>query len=102
MGPSCTRVDQLQHFKYCMFDLLVLKSFYMVCRQSRVDISENILNPITAQVLSRLPKYSHPHSASHSPVPHKRMGAKSQIPESLSISYINEREINREYHNRYF
>lgn len=99
MGPSCTRVDQLQHFKYCMFDLLVLISLYMVCHQSRVDISENILNPITAQVLSSVPKYSHPHSASHSPVPHQRMGVKSRIPKSLSISYINERETNREYHN---
>ena len=71
----------------------------MVCHQSRVDISENILNPITAQVLSSVPKYSHPHSTLHSPVPHQRMGVKSRIPKSLSISYIIERETNREYHN---
>ena len=44
MCPSCTRVDQTPH------DLLVLKSLRMVCRQSPVDMSVNILNPIPTQV----------------------------------------------------
>ena len=45
--------------KYCIFDLLALKSLRMICRQSRVDICANILNPgplqpkITTQVHQR-------------------------------------------------
>ena len=37
---------------------------------------------------SKVPKYRHPHSASHLAVWHKRVGAKSQIPKSLSISHM--------------
>ena len=56
----------------------------MICRQSRIDMSINMLNPITTQIH---PKYSYPHSASYSAVSQKRLGAKSQIPKSLSISH---------------
>ena len=41
-----------------------------------------MLNPITTQIYP-----SYPHSASYSAVSQKRLGAKSQIPKSLSISY---------------
>ena len=37
---------------------------------------------------SKVPKYRHPHSASHLAVSHKRVGAKSQIPKGLSISHM--------------
>ena len=50
MGPSCTRVNQVHISKYCIFNLLVLKSLQMICHQSQVDMSVNILNPITSQV----------------------------------------------------
>ena len=90
MGQSCTRAAQVSHFKYCIFDLLVLKSLRMICRQSRGDMSVDILNPITTQVYQKyLPqKYSHPHKASYSVVSRKRIGAKSLILKSLSIWHM--------------
>ena len=57
----------------------------MIC-QSQVDMSVNILNPITTQVHQKYQNIRNPHSASYLAVSHKRMGAKSQIPKSLSIS----------------
>lgn len=58
----------------------------MICRESRIDMSINMLNPITTQIH---PKYSYPHSASYSAVSQKRLGAKSQIPKSMSISLMS-------------
>lgn len=58
----------------------------MICRQSRIDMSINMLNPITTQIH---PKYSYPHSASYSAVSQKRLGAKLQIPKSMSISHMS-------------
>ena len=58
----------------------------MICRESRIDMSINMLNPITTQIH---PKYSYPHSASYSAVSQKRLGAKLQIPKSMSISHMS-------------
>ena len=76
----------------------------MICRQSRVDMLVNILNPIT-----KVPNYSFPKRASYSAVSHKRVGAKSQIPKILSILHMlklgelqkKERETEG-YHNQEF
>ena len=83
MDPCCTRVDQIPHYKVLyIFDLLVLKSFRMICSQSRVDMSINILNTVTTPGPSKVPEYSHHHRASYTAVLHERGGAKSQLPES--------------------
>ena len=44
--------------------------------------SNNNLSPL------KIPKYSHPRSDSYSTVSEKRVGAKSQIPKSLSILHL--------------
>ena len=88
MGPSCTRVNQIPHFKilYIQFigfkiptdDLSSISSRYV----SKYSQSNYIPGP------SKVPKHSHPKSTSYSAVSHKTVGANLQIPKSLSISFM--------------
>ena len=88
MGPSCTRVDQIPHFKilYIRFIGFKIPSDDLSSISSRYvsKYSQSNYNPGP----SKVPKYSHSKSASYSAVSHKRVGAKSQIPKFLSISHI--------------
>ena len=86
MGPSCTRVDQIPHFKILYIPYIGFKipsdDLSSISSRYVSKYSESNYNPGP----SKVPKYNHPKSASYSAVSHKRVGAKSQIPKFLSIS----------------
>ena len=73
MGRSCTK---FYISKFFIFDFLVSNFFWIICRQSWVDMSVNIFNPNSIQIY---PKYSHPHSALYAAVSQKWVGVKSNF-----------------------
>ena len=75
MGPSCTRFDQISHFKILYIRFIGFKFPSLISSRYVSKCSQSVYNPGP----SKVPKYSQPHIASYSSVLHKRVGAKSQI-----------------------
>lgn len=88
MGPSWIIVDQISHFKICIWII-----GFKVPLDDMPSISNRYVNKYAQSDnnsdSSKVPKYSYPHSASYSAVSQKRLGAKLQIPKSMSISHMS-------------